>query len=214
MSPDGGERGTVEPVQRRPGRPRHETPSPGFIKRRTEIIDVAANVFQAKGYDAGSLDDVAAALNLRKASLYYYVRSKAELLYLVFDRAITVALESLEQPIHSSMPPYDRLEHLLSHQIRLVASDTSLFSVFFDQRPHLDNSYELEIQSKERRYLHLFISAVEEAGAAGLIAPVDARYGAQLLLGMANWTYKWFEVDRDNASDVAKTAVSLILGSR
>lgn len=208
---DGSQKDIV--VKRSPGRPRHITPSSGFLQRRAEIIDVAAGVFQAKGYDSGSLDDVAEALNLRKASLYYYVRSKGELLYFVFDRAITTALDSLEQPAHSTMAPRDRLEHLLAHQIRVIAGDTSLFSVFFDQRPHLDDSYEHEIALKERRYLHIFAKAIDEASSARVIARVDPRYGAQLILGMANWTYKWFDKSRDNADELAQAAISLILYS-
>lgn len=200
-------------AKRGPGRPRHVTPSIGFLQRRAEIIDVATNVFQAKGYDSGSLDDVAEALDLRKASLYYYVHSKAELLYLVFDRAITVALNSLEQPAHSALAPRDRLEHLLAHQIRVIAGDTSLFSVFFDQRPHLEGSYAQEIALKERRYLHIFAKAIEEASSSGVIASVDPRYGAQLILGMANWTYKWFDEGRDNADELAKAAILLMLHS-
>ena len=55
-------------------------------------------LFQQKGYEAGSLDDVAEALDLRKGSLYYYIRSKGQLLFFIFDRAISTALERIERP--------------------------------------------------------------------------------------------------------------------
>lgn len=206
--------GESAPGARRPGRPRHLTPSSGYIKRRNEIIEVAAGVFEAKGYGAGSLDDVAVELNLRKASLYYYVRSKAELLYLIFDRAISTALDRLEQPRHALMDPKERLSHLLVHQIHQIAANTSLFAVFFDQRPHLDDAYEREIETKERRYLRIFIDAIDDAIEAGVFEPMDSRYGAQLLLGMANWTYKWFDPVRDDAEELAATAIALLLGTR
>lgn len=201
----------ARPPRRRPGRPRHETPSPEYLKRRAEIVAVAATVFQAKGYDAGSLDDVAAALDLRKASLYYYVRSKAELLYLVFDRAISLALQDLEK-IATSTPPAERLEKVVRHQIRTVGSDPSLFAVFFDQRPHLDGDYEAEVHAKERRYLELFTEAVTAAIDDDIIAVEHPRYAAQMLLGMANWTYKWLEPGRDDISALADDAIRLVLG--
>src|SRR5207253_8692552 len=65
------------PKRRGPGRPRLLEPSPEYVARREEIVAAAAEVFHEKGYDAGTLDDVADALDLRRASLYYYVRSKA-----------------------------------------------------------------------------------------------------------------------------------------
>ena len=82
---------------RRRGRPRQTELSADYIRRRQEIIETAARVFHARGYETGSLDDVAAEMDLRKASLYYYVDSKAQLLYWVFDRAISLALERLDQ---------------------------------------------------------------------------------------------------------------------
>lgn len=203
--------GPARPEGRRPGRPRHVTPSPDYVKRREEIVEVAAKVFQAKGYDAGSLDDVAAALDLRKASLYYYVRSKAELLYLVFDRAISVALADLEK-IATSGTPAERLEKLVRHQVTTVASDPSLFAVFFDQRPRLNADYETDIRVKERRYLQLYVETVEAAIASKTISVKDPRYAAQLLLGMANWTYKWVDPDRDDIDALADAAVQLVLG--
>lgn len=170
-------------------------------------------MFQLKGYDAGSLDDVASALDLGKASLYYYVRSKSELLYLVFDQAITRALDSLEAlSLTELVDARERLEALVRHQIGIVASNPSLFAVFFDQRPRLGAEHEAEIRAKERRYLSLFTQAASAGATAGALPAVDSRYVAQLLLGMANWTYKWFDRERDDEVALADAAVLLVLG--
>lgn len=201
---------SVRPAPRRPGRPRHVTPSSKYLRRREEIVEVAATVFQAKGYEAGSLDDVATALDLRKASLYYYVRSKAELLYLVFDRAISLALQELEK-IATSTSPARRLEEFVRHQIRTVASDPSLFAVFFDQRPHLDGEYEAKVRTKELRYLELFTAAITAAIENRVIAVEHPRYTAQMLLGMANWTFKWWDPIRGDIDALADDAVRLVL---
>jgi len=199
--------------RRGPGRPRHETPSAEFLERRESIIDTALEVFKQRGYDSGSLDDVAAVLGLRKASLYYYVRSKAELLYFVFDRAINRALERLETLTSADESPRQRLEALIRHQVMVVSDDPSLFTVFFDQRPHHDGEYEAEIQKKERRYLRLYAQGVTDDAEAGVLTNIDPRYAAQLVLGMTNWTYKWFDPSRDDAEALADAAVQLVLGS-
>ncbi|MHB1710304.1 MAG: TetR/AcrR family transcriptional regulator [Acidimicrobiales bacterium] len=200
------------PKGRQPGRPRHVTPSADYLKRHEEIVEAAAKVFQEKGYGSGSLDDVAAALDLRKASLYYYVHSKAELLYLIFERAIDGAIEDLEQ-LAISGSPAERLAGLLRHQVRTVASNPSLFAVFFDQRPHLEDDQEARIRDKERRYLGLFVDAVDAAIGSGSIAVENSHYAAQLLLGMANWSYKWVDPDHDDVETIADAAVRLVLGS-
>jgi AcrR family transcriptional regulator len=202
-----------EPQQhRRPGRPRRSEPSPEYVARMNQIVETAARVFQAKGYDAGSLDDVAIELDLRKASLYYYVRSKAELLYRVFDRAITTALDSVAC-CREIEDPRERLAALIRLQAVSVALSPSFFTVFFDQRPRLAPDYEADIRSKERRYLRVFAEAVNGAVEQGALAGVDARYGAQAILGMTSWVYKWFDPERDDPEAFAQTCVDLVLGS-
>jgi TetR/AcrR family transcriptional regulator, cholesterol catabolism regulator len=203
--------GPVAGGPRPPGRPRLEEPSGDYVARREEIIDVAARVFHARGFDRGTLEDVAEALGMRKPSLYYYVPSKGELLYLVFDRAITRALERLHH-LSSAGDPRARLRALIEHQVFTITTEPSLFSVFFDQRPRLEDRYEDPIRAKEREYFRFYNSAVEEAVAAGAIPAVNSRYAAQAILGMAGWIYKWYRPERDDPERIARTFSLLVLG--
>lgn len=197
------------PVRRR-GRPRQASPSPEYLRRREEIIDTAARVFHAKGYDAGSLDDVAAELDLRKASLYHYVDSKAELLYLIFDRAISLALQRLEE-LSSLEEPRERLTAFIAHQVSIVAEERSLFSVFFESRPRLGPAYEEQVRVKERLYFRHYVDAVALAVEAGVLHPMDPRHGAHAVLGMTSWVYKWFDPAVDDWAAVATDFVALVL---
>lgn len=199
----------AEPGRRRPGRPRLTEPSPAYRQRLDEIVETATKVFRRDGYDAGSLDDVAEELELRRASLYHYVRSKAELLYLVFDRAISTALERLEELAHIE-DPQERVSALVRHQVLLITEQPEMFAVFFDNRPRLDEAYEANIRGKERRYVRIFAEAVQAAAETGAIPDLDSRYGAQALLGMTSWTYKWFDPERDDPQRYAETLTRLI----
>jgi AcrR family transcriptional regulator len=211
-SPAGRDDAAAVP-RRRPGRPRLTEPSPEYLRRLEEIIDTATTVFHERGFDAGSLDDVAAALGLRKASLYHYVRNKAHLLYLIFDRAITLSLERLDQLAEISDPQL-RVAVLIGHQVRMMAGEPSLFAVFFDQRPRLDGSFDVEIRKKERTYVRRIAEIVDAAVSEGDLPDVDARYAAHALLGMTSWVYKWFDPGRDDVDDVARTMVALVLGAQ
>lgn len=195
------------------GRPRLTEPSPEYIRRRDEIIETAARVFHARGYEAGSLDDVAAELDLRKASLYYYVDSKAQLLYWIFDRAITLALKRLDE-LSEIADPAERLGAFIAHQVSVVAEERSLFTVFFESRPRLDSDYEEEIRRKERQYLHRYVDAVANAVQAGVLPPIDPRHGAQAILGMSSWVYKWFDPGGSEWARVADDFIQLVLRVR
>lgn len=197
--------------QRRRGRPRHETPSAEYVAKLDEIISVATEVFRERGYDAGSLEDVASALGLRKASLYYYVESKSALLHLIFDRAISEALVQLHA-LERVQDPDARLRALIRHQAIRVSSEPSLFTVFFDQRPSLRDDHHHEIILKERAYVRAFIEGVEAAIDAGTLPDANPRILANLLIGMTSWSYKWFSPSRDDPDEFANTCVQLVLG--
>ncbi|HVU72875.1 MAG TPA: TetR/AcrR family transcriptional regulator [Mycobacteriales bacterium] len=199
----------ADPPRKR-GRPRHIEPSQEYRARLEDIVSVAAVVFRTNGYEAGSLDDVAAALGLRKASLYYYVKKKSDLLRLVFDRAITVALTEVETLAHIT-DPRERLAALIRHQALLVVRDPSLFAVFFDQRAGLEKADLADIGRKERRYLRQFVLAVEAAIDAKVIPPGDPRMIANSIIGLTSWSYKWFDPRRDSPEAFADTCCALVI---
>jgi AcrR family transcriptional regulator len=188
-------------------------PSQEYRQRLEEIIETGIKVFHDQGYDSGSLDDVAAALDLRRASLYHYLRNKAQLLYFIFDRALSIALQRLDE-LAGIADPRQQLAALVAHQVRMVANDPSLFAVFFDERPRLDAAYREQIATKERDYVRRFASMVTQAVAAGELSEVDPRHAAHALIGMTSWIYKWFDPSRDDPDDIARTMIRLILGAQ
>src|SRR5262245_61579728 len=100
------------PPRRRPGRPRLEAPSAEYVERREAILAKASEVFDEKGYDAGTLEDVARAMGMRKAGLYHYIPSKSHLLYLLFDRAWELGFQRIAD-IPEIEDPGERLAALI-----------------------------------------------------------------------------------------------------
>ena len=201
------------PPRRRPGRPRLEAPSADYVARQEEIVAKAAEVFREKGYDAGTLDDVAEALDFRRASLYYYVRSKSHLLYLIFERALEQSLRQLEEYATIEDPAL-RLETLIRHRINRIADEPNGFTVFFDQRGRLDTRYESDIVDKERIYFKVYREAVASAITAGAIEDVDPVYATQAIFGMTNWLYKWYKPERHNVDEFTDVCLKLVLGQQ
>jgi AcrR family transcriptional regulator len=202
----------AEAAPKRPrGRPRLTSPSPEYVARLEQIIDAAADVFGEKGYDAASLEDVAEALDLRKASLYHYVNSKGQLLYCIFDRYLTISHARMRELSSSIDDPVELLVALISHQVSVVAEEREVLSVFFSARPRLDPEFEKRIRELERGYLQFYIDAVRAAMAAGAIPKGNPRYAAHAILGMSSWVHKWFDPNEDDWTDVCRYFVRLIL---
>ena len=194
---------------RKRGRPRQERPSAAYYAKQAEIVDVAIDVFQERGFDQGTLDDVAASLGTGRASLYHYVPSKAHLLYLIFDRAISTTLEIMEQ-LAATSDPGERLRALIRQQVHTIAANPGLFIVFFGDRPALEERYEADIRPKERRLLRHLIEAVKAASATGELGDLEPRLAAQAILGMTSWFHKWYNPARDDPDAFADVCVQLV----
>jgi AcrR family transcriptional regulator len=199
-------------TRRRPGRPRLEQPTPEYLARLEEIIDAAVEVFGVRGYNSATLDDVASAIDFRRASLYHYVPSKAHLLYLIIDRGISAVIRQLEES-RSIGDPRERLVAFIRTQVAEVARQPGLIKVYFDDRTALEERYEAEMVEKERRFLREIVALLEEAIEAGVIPPVDPWYGAHVLLGATTWHYKWFDPDRHDPEAVVESCLALLGGA-
>src|ERR1035437_2001362 len=74
-----------------------ETP----VDSRQEILRTAARLFQQRGYDATSMNDVAAALKLSKGGLYHHFQSKDEILFEIMNHAMEITQERVLGPVRS-----------------------------------------------------------------------------------------------------------------
>lgn len=202
----------AKPAKR--GRPRLEGHSDEYKEKLSLIVDSAAKAFREKGYSRASLDDVAAMAHIRKASLYYYVKSKHELLLAVFERALSEGGEKIGE-LAKIADPVERLTALIKFQIEMVTSDLDHFAVFFDEMSARGDSQVKRpgyIRDLERKYFSVFRDTIAYAGQAGAIPDVDPRYAAQALIGMTSWTYKWFDPGRHSADTFAQTCIRMVCG--
>jgi AcrR family transcriptional regulator len=199
--------------RRRPGRPRLTQPSPEYLGRRDEIVDAAAKVFGTRGYRASTLEDVAEALGLRRASLYHYVRSKSELLSMICERALARGLRSIDEINHID-DPAERLVALIRMHSTLIARDRAMSTVFFDEKTVLPKGDRATVEDTHRRYFAAFTATIKASMEAGVLPPADPRLSALAIVGMVTWIYKWFESGRDSADDFADTCVTLLLAPR
>ena len=71
---------------------------------RDDILDAAAQVFRQKGFHGASMSDIAASVNVQKASLYHHVRSKQEILLALLDRALVMLIDHIGEITRQPIP--------------------------------------------------------------------------------------------------------------
>jgi TetR/AcrR family transcriptional regulator, cholesterol catabolism regulator len=164
------------------------------IDSRQDILRTAARLFQQQGYDATSMNDVAAALKLSKGGLYHHFQSKDEILFNLMNHALDVTKERVINAVQDITDPEERLRMVMRRHIEVVMSvrDREITVMLHENHP-LPPAMRRKINARKKDYVHFMENLIAEVQRErGSKANVSARASAFALLGMINWIYQWY----------------------
>jgi TetR/AcrR family transcriptional regulator, cholesterol catabolism regulator len=165
------------------------------VDPRQEILRTAARLFQQRGYDATSMNDVAAALKLSKGGLYHHFQSKDEILFEIMNHAMEITEDRVLAPVRGIIDPEERLRTLIRLHIEVVLSpgDREITVMLHENHP-LPPSLRRRINARKKEYVHYVEKLIVEVQKARRSSgKVSARAAAFALLGMINWIYQWYK---------------------
>ena len=194
-------------------------PRETVVDSRQEILRTAARLFQQRGYDATSMNDVAAALKLSKGGLYHHFQSKDEILFEIMDHAMQITEERVVNPVRGIADPEERLRALIRLHIGVVLSprDREITVMLHENHP-LPPSLRKRINSRKKDYIHFLENLMAEVqsksrNAGQSKARVSPRAAAFALLGMINWIYQWYKPEGElQAQTLVPQFTELIFG--
>jgi len=186
------------------------------VDSRQEILRTAARLFQQRGYDATSMNDVAAALKLSKGGLYHHFQSKDEILFEIMDHAMEITQERVLNPVRGIADPEERLRALIRLHIEVVLSprDREITVMLHENHP-LPPTLRKRINARKKEYIHFLESLMGEVQnkAHPTRGRVSPRAAAFALLGMINWIYQWYKPEGDlQAQNLIPQFTDLIFG--
>ncbi len=162
--------------------------------RQTEIIRAAAKVFKAKGYHAATIQDIADEVGLLKGSLYHYVASKEELLYLVVKDPITQVYRKLEKIADGKGSAREKIVRAVAVHLEAFDSHYPHLFVYIREMDSLYARLKDKIAESPRHYERLWHRILREGMKAGeLRDDLDVKVVTYAILGAMNWMYKWYE---------------------
>ncbi|MFC7535611.1 TetR/AcrR family transcriptional regulator [Actinoplanes sp. GCM10030250] len=182
---------------RRRGRPGHD---------QDAVLAAAVRLFNAHGYDATSMFDVAESLGITKSTLYHHVSSKEQLLEMAVDRALDGLFEAartLDEP-----DAITRLEQLIRRSVLILADRLEFVTLLL--RVHGNTEVEQHALSRRREFDRIVTDLVKQAQSEGGVrADVDPATAARLIFGMVNSLIEWYRPDRGNLETIADTVAAL-----
>jgi AcrR family transcriptional regulator len=191
------------------------------VDSRQEILRTAARLFQQRGYDATSMNDVAAALKLSKGGLYHHFQSKDEILFEIMNHAMEITEERVLNPVRGIADPEERLRALIRLHIEVVLSprDREITVMLHENHP-LPPALRKRINSRKKDYIHFLenlMAEVQKEVQKRVLKEssrrVSPRAAAFALLGMINWIYQWYKPEGElQAQNLVPQFTDLIFG--
>jgi len=178
--------------------------------KRERLLDIAAELFLAKGYDAATMQELADLSGLHKSSLYYYFKSKEDLLKQLTSDSQSKSVKMLDRA-RLENEDGDALIVAISLAIEQTLTDVARVSLVLRQKPGSDIGD--EVIARRREYDIKVTALINEAQKHGKVRDdIPAALLARLILGMVSWLVEWYRPDRTRyKQDVIRKAILSIL---
>jgi AcrR family transcriptional regulator len=180
------------------GRPRRGRPGYDL----DSILAVAVDLFNERGYDGTSMDDLARRLGVTKAAIYHHVPGKEELLRLAIAPALDGLDAAADHAAALDAPAIERLEALVRATIAVLERELPRVTLLLRVRGNTRT--ERDALARRRDFDRLVADLVREAERDGDIRPdVDPAVTARLLFGVVNSLTEWFRPPWRGAGSLA-----------
>lgn len=168
---------------------------------RESILEAAAQVFRQKGFHGASMQDIAEAVNLQKASLYHHVSSKQEILLALLDRALELLLERISTISDQPIPADKKLRQMIRTYLQILAENTDLSAVLLFEHRSLERKQHARHVPNRDKFEALWRNVLVEGVEAKLFQSGDPALSARAILGIMNWTITWYRPNGDLTID-------------
>jgi AcrR family transcriptional regulator len=193
----------TDPLPRRRGRPGLDLAA---------VVERSVELFNERGFDGTSMEDLAQHLGITKSAIYHHVASKDALLGLALDHALSGLEQAAAEVRGLDGPAVDRLESLVRRSVEVLVDRLPYVTLLL--RVHGNSTVEREALARRRRLDRVAAGLVKEAIGDGDLRPdVDAAVTARLLFGMVNSLVEWLRpASTHTAAELADAVAAAAFG--
>lgn len=202
----------------RPPAPASESPWAPAVARalqreakRQAVLQTAAQLFNERGFHATSLDDIAERLHVSKPTLYYYIKSKDDILLECVRAALVMMHEGIEAVRQDGGRALDQLIACMRIYAGIVTEDFGKCLILIGEDP-LPPPQKKELRQLkagiDAQFRRLIAAAIDE----GSVANCNPKLAGFVLGGALSWIGRWYREDGEmSAEEVIKETITLLL---
>jgi AcrR family transcriptional regulator len=163
-------------------------------RREREVVDAAAKVFARRGYAAATVQDVADELGILKGSLYYYIKTKEDLLLQLLNEVhdeVDALLAEVKQS--DEQDPMERLALYVRTQTEYNLNNLVKVSIYYNDIDQLSEERRKSVLRRRKVHEDFVIDLVLDGQRKGTIAAdADPRLLAYSVFATVIWPYRWY----------------------
>lgn len=182
-------------------KPKKQLPKLQESDRRAAIFRVAAQLICDKGFDAMSMNDIAAAVNMTKAGVYHYIAGKKELLFGIMDFGMTQLETRVIAPARTVIDPEQRLHTIITAHAQMIAEGEHAIAIVVDEVAGLEPKQRKLINQRKRVYFDFLRATLDALKDAGRLQDIDTTVASFSLFGMILWLPHWYRNNGRLSSD-------------
>jgi TetR/AcrR family transcriptional regulator, cholesterol catabolism regulator len=188
-----------------------ETTTPRYDAQLEQLLNIGAEIFSQKGYHDASIRAIAERAQMSLAGLYYYFRSKEELLFLIQDHAFGSILANLGENLRGVTDPQEKLRRIVLNHFRYFIQHMDHQKVCAFEQEILQGEYYAIVEKKRRQYFELVREVLREVSGKKEF-PIKLGAIALFLFGAMSWIHMWYNPKKDGRpEDMAHTLTDLFL---
>mgnify|MGYP001252693391 FL=1 len=188
--------------------------------RRKQIIEGAMQVFAAKGFHGASVREIAEAAGLTMGTMYNYVRSKQDILYIVYDFMTTILTDGLMRAIEDTKDPREKVRAALKHNMELIYQYRDVIMFLYREAGNYDKESVRTVLAQETRYIQVFEELLRQRFAdrkvdeTRLMLAADILSYLNVVLVLRGWSlnrrYKSMDTVVDGILEFMEHAIEIV----
>ncbi|WP_198939480.1 MULTISPECIES: TetR/AcrR family transcriptional regulator [Pseudofrankia] len=161
--------------------------------RKAQILKAAGDLFERRADQEASMEAIAQHVGIRKASLYYYFRSKDELLGQMQQEMIEPVINAHQSRLgEGTLDPRGLLLAMMTDLVSLMETHPGHMRVYFERNRELPEVIRSKIAEQADRYRGMLVDVLNRGVAEGAFAVPAPNLTALAILGMCGSTYQWY----------------------
>lgn len=179
-------------------------------QKRDAVLRAAVRMFNAQGFHATSLDDVAASLGVSKPTIYHYLGNKDQVLFECVTRGIDQLRDAADAVREAPGTGLDRLRSFLRRYAEITMDDFGR-CVIRTSEEALSAESAARFRALKREIDEAMRGLIAEGVADGSIVAADVRLTAFTMAGALSWSGRWFRAEgASSAEEVAAQMVDIL----